>query len=188
MGRAMMVRFMWALALLVFVEGEGHGIYCRRCGTLLASDEDELRSGVRNEEGEFVNQSPGLQLLLLNVNKDKSVQKIKKSNSYQMVSHIFPPYLPSIASCHVCNNHVGWHFKWPTCNKKAREGEDEEDSGLSMNAATVDSVLDSLRGECLTSRKTYWTYEWCHEVEVLQYHVTKGIRNPEWSLGKFEPA
>jgi hypothetical protein len=37
----------------------------------------------------------------------------------------------------------------------------------------------------------WWSYQWCHELEVKQYHLEmkgkrKTIKNPEWSLGQYD--
>ena len=54
---------------------------------------------------------------------------------------------------------------------------------------TVESVLDvlsDLEGLCQTYQKDYWSYEWCHNDEIRQFHVQGGIRTAEWSLGKLD--
>ena len=50
----------------------------------------------------------------------------------------------------------------------------------------LSSKLDSI---CSAMTVDYWTYEWCHQRAVSQYHIVNtksgAERSPEWSLGHF---
>ena len=69
------------------------------------------------------------------------------------------------------------------------------------------SLIATLKGYCTTKQMGYWIYEWCFQKHVRQFHLepykkgssiptgaklvtvsgTKYIRNPDWSLGQWEP-
>lgn len=45
----------------------------------------------------------------------------------------------------------------------------------------------ALEGICSTFRNGWWTFEWCHKRQVMQYHLnpSTGVRDPVWSLGSY---
>jgi hypothetical protein len=69
------------------------------------------------------------------------------------------------------------------------------------------SLLAALKGFCATKQTGYWIYEWCFQKHVRQFHLeayqegsevpagaklvtvsgTKYLKNPDWSLGQWEP-
>ncbi len=69
------------------------------------------------------------------------------------------------------------------------------------------SLLAALKGYCATKQTGYWIYEWCYQKHVRQFHLeaykdglkvpvgakivtvsgTKYLKNPDWSLGQWEP-
>ena len=52
------------------------------------------------------------------------------------------------------------------------------------------ALKKSLRGVCTFLSISYWSYEWCFEGHLIQYHMEpkngKYVRNPLWSLGQFK--
>ena len=48
--------------------------------------------------------------------------------------------------------------------------------------------LRRLAGVCLVHKAGWWTYRWCHEGEVRQFHTASdGTVEADWSLGAFHP-
>lgn len=55
-------------------------------------------------------------------------------------------------------------------------------------AAPLTDPLAGLKGRCVQMNHGYWTYQWCHEHEVLQLHVDEsGTTDASHSLGIYKP-
>ena len=73
------------------------------------------------------------------------------------------------------------------------EAERGGDSGGGSGAhpgvvAPLTDPLAGLKGRCVQMNHGYWTYQWCHEHEVLQLHVDEsGTTDASHSLGIFKP-
>jgi len=61
-----------------------------------------------------------------------------------------------------------------------------ERSGDADGGAGGDRLAE-LAGRCDVLNLGWWSYEWCHEKSVRQFHVDQqaGIIDPQWSLGEF---
>ena len=56
-------------------------------------------------------------------------------------------------------------------------------SGANEKIATRPNWHDQLVGHCSTFREGWWTFEWCHKQQIMQYHTdtATGKRDPTWS-------
>jgi hypothetical protein len=67
-------------------------------------------------------------------------------------------------------------------------------SGLSVQEIRKQfekKILKTFTNLCLNYQVDWWSYEWCHEAEVEQFHLERGrrgkvIKDPQWSLGTFD--
>ena len=67
----------------------------------------------------------------------------------------------------------------------------EEETEQSPRNISVTDVLARFRRKCVAFPVDWWSYEWCHQQEVRQFHVeptkrAKAKRSPDWSLGMFD--
>mmetsp|Transcript_43737 Transcript_43737/g.64224 ORF Transcript_43737/g.64224 Transcript_43737/m.64224 type:complete len:783 (+) Transcript_43737:160-2508(+) len=47
----------------------------------------------------------------------------------------------------------------------------DEDNTMAMKNVDVKAILKDLKGVCAQVHQGYWSYEWCHEKSVQQFHV-----------------
>ena len=78
-------------------------------------------------------------------------------------------------------------FKPVTLDVRRQElvgSQEQEDS----KPETFAQALSPLSGTCAELNEGWWTYQWCHEKEVRQYHrEPSGKVTADWSLGHFVP-
>jgi hypothetical protein len=57
-----------------------------------------------------------------------------------------------------------------------------------VTVESVTAVLDAVKDDCQVIKRGYWSYEWCHNKHVRQFHVDGGEVTADWSLGVFTNA
>ena len=67
----------------------------------------------------------------------------------------------------------------------------EKEEAAVTNEFSVSDVMARLSRMCIAFPIDWWSYEWCHQRQVKQFHIeatkrSKAKRNPEWSLGMFD--
>mmetsp|Transcript_3828 Transcript_3828/g.14916 ORF Transcript_3828/g.14916 Transcript_3828/m.14916 type:complete len:465 (-) Transcript_3828:1564-2958(-) len=69
------------------------------------------------------------------------------------------------------------------CDSEASDKAEEEAEKETEEQRPWISRLD---GVCGVFTKGWWTFQWCHRDEIIQYHLhATGVREPIWSLGKY---
>jgi hypothetical protein len=68
---------------------------------------------------------------------------------------------------------------------------EELDSEVSRQNISISEALHRLGHSCVAFPIDWWSYEWCYQREVKQFHMVPSRRgpprrDPEWSLGVFD--
>lgn len=67
----------------------------------------------------------------------------------------------------------------------------DENKPKMMKNVTENLSLSRFQDLCFDFNVDWWSYQWCSEKEVKQYHIEskrrgKYVKNPEWSLGRYD--
>ena len=177
------------------------------CGDALTSVEHAMSVPSANAISSDALAVPGPLVLQTFVNPQRKVYRLATFTKAQRLRPVGQPsdeasFFPGMqwTALHTkqCDTFVGWLFE-PAGDAAARAAEEKRrEAAAALRAAGQSSEeerLAALRGTCLTLKKGYWNFEWCHDKEVRQFHAVltpaandpnaqpREVRNPDWSLG-----
>lgn len=199
----------WLLVVLTLSLCSCTKIRCRRCGAHVADSSDSsatlypamLASGhdiVSTRIDPDINMPiQTLKLPANNLDLELGViTAVNTATTYQLKESKLPSFLShytmSNVMCTRCKSPVGLGFKHnrvDVCERQAAKASPPSTAKKSV-PSRIASIEKALKTKCLLHREGYWTYQYCFQEEMHQFHITRDdnqekVKSNEWSMGQY---